>query len=251
MWVIVDMGYYTFYRYHACKKWWSFKKEKEQKEPYQKEEEFKSKLLEKFEHYLNVIRKKVPDNSHFVLAFDASDGKNWRKDFYPDYKSQRPLNKDVFLLMNDVFESFIPEYKSKNPGIIIMKEEGKEADDLVARKVRSIRKNSKDEISIIASDQDYLQLIEPESNIHLRDMNFKNLSENKPVLGKNYLIQKIIYGDKSDNIIPMFKGRNSGNKKKELYENMIKNDLADIKLSYFENKEDYEKFKFNKKLVEL
>ncbi len=251
MWVIVDMGYYTFYRYHACKKWWSFKKDKEQKDPYQNEEEFKTKLLDKFKHYLEVLRKKVPENSQFILAFDAADGKNWRKEFYPEYKSQRPQNKDVFILMNDVFNTFIPKYKSEYPGIQIMKEEGKEADDLVARKVRQIQRNSEDEIHIIASDHDYLQLIEPRNSVHLRDMNFKDLSDNKSITGKNYLIQKIIYGDKSDNIQPMFKGRNSGNKKKELYERMIQNDLSEIRVSSFENKEDYEKFKFNKRLVEL
>ena len=46
-------------------------------------------------------------------------------------------------------------------------------------------------------------------------------------------------------------GRLSLTQKKELYEKMIQNDLAEIRVSSFENKEDYEKFKFNKKLVEL
>ena len=74
----------------------------------------------------------------------------------------------------------------------------------------------------------------------------------KELVGKQYLIKKIIYGDTSDNIKPVFRGRNCSNKKKAFLEKCkdIVN-LDDITQEYFENQEDYNTFCINRKLMEL
>jgi len=248
MWILIDLGYFSFYRYHATKKWWGFKQEYDQTSPWINEPEFKSKLLEKYEEYLNKLIKK---NDSF-LAMDAMDGKNWRKTFYPEYKSQRPKNEDIYEYLKYISDEFIPYYLNKNPNVIFSKREGTEADDLVANRVFDIQSLNKDEeICIIASDMDYLQLIEKNSNLCICDMNMKVLSD-KELVGKQYLIKKIIYGDTSDNIKPVFRGKNCSNKKKQLLEkcDTIVN-LDDITQEFFENEEDYNTFCINRKLMEL
>ena len=42
MWVLIDLGYFSFYRYHATKKWWGFKQEFDQKSPWINESEFRT-----------------------------------------------------------------------------------------------------------------------------------------------------------------------------------------------------------------
>tara|TARA_B000000565_G_scaffold190658_1_gene145415 strand:- start:3546 stop:4304 length:759 start_codon:yes stop_codon:yes gene_type:complete len=248
MWVLIDLGYFSFYRYHATKKWWGFKQEFDQKSPWINESEFRNKLLEKYEEYLDKLIK----NNNSFLAMDSMDGKNWRKTLYPEYKSQRPKNEDIYEYLKYISNEFIPYYLDKNPNVIYSRREGTEADDLVANRVFDIQSTNKDEkICIIASDMDYLQLIEKNSNLCICDMNMKILSD-KELVGKQYLIKKIIYGDTSDNIKPVFRGRNCSNKKKAFLEKCkdIVN-LDDITQEYFENQEDYNTFCINRKLMEL
>tara|TARA_Y100000389_G_scaffold195238_1_gene226366 strand:+ start:10080 stop:10862 length:783 start_codon:yes stop_codon:yes gene_type:complete len=254
--VLVDMGYYTFYRYHACKKWWSFKKEKEQKDPFLKETEFKEKLIEKYEFYLNKLMKDTKTDK-MVIALDSLSEKNWKKDIFPEYKSNRPKNDDIHLLFKYLKQTFIPKLKKEYPNIEILIELGKEADDLVAEKIYELHQNKYEgDIIIIASDMDYLQLVEKDNKVVIKDMNLKVLSE-KDFVGSEYLIWKIIHGDPSDNIPPIFKGRNSKKKKEELFQEILKihktknfkNDSLPKDL--FENEEDYNKFHFNKKLIQL
>ena len=249
MWYLIDLGYFSFYRYYATKKWWGFKKEENQVDPWINEKEFKEKLIQKYEEYLD---KFVLTNNNVFLAMDAMDGKNWRKELYPSYKSQRPKNNDIFDYLKYMFKEFLYEYAKKHPNVILIRKDGTEADDLIAQKVFELKsKNREEEICIIASDMDYLQLIEENNKICIKDMNLKLLS-NKEIIGKKYLKRKIIYGDNSDNIKPIYSGKNSTKKKKELFEKFLQFDLLDeISVNIFENEEAYNKFIINRKLIEL
>ena len=81
------------------------------------------------------------------------------KTLYPEYKSQRPKNEDIYEYLKYISNEFIPYYLIKILMLYILEEKGTEADDLVANRVFDIQSTNKDEkICIIASDMDYLQL---------------------------------------------------------------------------------------------
>ena len=182
---------------------------------------------------------------------EAMDGKNWRKELYPEYKAQRPKNSDIFDYLNYIFETFIPEYSMKHPNVSISRRTGTEADDLIAERVFDILKNTNEDICIIASDMDYLQLVSKGGRVSICDMNLKVLS-NKELIGHEYLIKKIIYGDSSDNIKPIYKGRQSGVKKQNLLEKCIEiYNLDNVTRNLFESDETFEIFKLNRKLIEF
>ena len=99
-------------------------------------------------------------------------------------------------------------------------------------------------IYIIANDHDYLQLLDDNTEI----VNFQNkfLKEAKKVFSEpqKNLFYKIVLGDKSDNIMPIFK--KCGPKTCEkYYEN---NDLF---LEALKKENAYEKYELNKKLVDF
>lgn len=245
---LIDLGYFSFYRYHALKRWWSFQKEKNQNDPWINEPEFRNKLIQKYEEYLNKLTKK----KNAFLAMDAMDGLNWRKEVYPSYKAQRPKNTDIFMYLQYMFDTFIPNYSKNHPNIVVSKRKGTEADDLIAEKVFELKHNEPlADICIVANDMDYLQLVERDGNVSICDMNGKILS-NKEVVGRDYLIQKIINGDSSDNIKAVYTGRKSGVRKKDLYEICKKIDnLNNISLDLFETSEAFDTFKMNRKLIEF
>ena len=121
-----------------------------------------------------------------------------------------------------------------------------EADDIIAITKKFIRqKYPQAIIYIIANDHDYLQLLDEYTEI----INFqnKNLRESKKVFtqaNKN-LFYKIVLGDKSDNILPIFK--KCGPKTCEKY--YLNNELF---LNALQKEEGArEKYQLNKKLIDF
>ena len=87
----------------------------------------------------------------------------------------------------------------------ILKHPKLEADDCIAVSVKHLlNKYPGCQIYIITSDKDYLQLKAP--NVHLYNLAYKNIAENKSSTGdaQNDLEIKIIMGDTSDNIPSVF-----------------------------------------------
>ena len=88
----------------------------------------------------------------------------------------------------------------------ILKHPKLEADDCIAITAKHLRLTYPDaHIWIIASDMDYLQLID--SHIHLRNLKYQDLCKSKNSSGdpEEDLFCKIVAGDKSDNIVSIFK----------------------------------------------
>jgi len=79
-----------------------------------------------------------------------------------------------------------------------------EADDCIALTAKHLYRVEPDaHIWIIASDMDYLQITN--DRIHLYDLKFKNICEKSSGNPLQDLFCKIVAGDKSDNIPPVFK----------------------------------------------
>lgn len=245
--VIVDLGYISFYRYHAARRWWSFKDDKNQEDPWINEPLFRETLLRQYEKNLKKYTKKRKG----YLAMESLDGQNWRKALYPGYKSQRPKNSDIFEYMRFIANEFLPRFVTENDNCELMRRAGTEADDLIALKTKELLKQvPMPEIRIITSDTDFLQLVEDDNTVEMYDATEK-IKSNKPLKGIAYLKWKIIYGDSADNIKPVFKGKQCSKKKQELLEKIKDVNLNDITRELFEDDGSFDLFMLNRKLIDF
>ena len=248
--VLVDLGYLSFYRYHAARKWLGFQKELDQVNPWQNEAKFREILLNQYAKSLQKYMKE----GYCYLAMESLDNKNWRKDVYQEYKANRPKNYDIYAYFQYLAGTFLPEFvRNHSEGCQLLQRPCTEADDLIALTALALSSRTPPPtITIVTSDMDFLQLVEDDNTIQLLDANLKPKSENKPLKGQAYLRRKIIYGDPSDNIRPLYKGRNSTKLKEQLLEKLHATENLDaLTESDFDNKELYEAFLLNRTLIDF
>lgn len=229
--LFVDVSYLTFFRFFALKRWFSFAN----KEVDTSSENFKwlenDIFLEKYKKTLfdtiTSIAKsrkcKVPF-TNIVFALDCRHKDIWRLKFCnnksnnlcPEYninysykgdrkatlKKQRFEEYEVFdLVKNTLLPEFINKHKN-----VLLSHKNAEADDCVALGIKHLQnnKNYNKQIWIIASDFDYMQICD--SQVHLMDLKKKQLDivhlNDANLSNEQYLIKKILLGDKSDNIYP-------------------------------------------------
>lgn len=252
--ILVDGSYFIFYRYYALHVWWKNAKQEELDNPYENKE-----FLEKFESTLiskiNEIPKKLKvsdykkKNYKIIVGKDCSKKNIWRNALYGEYKANRigeegSKTEKEGQIVGQFFKHVYSNNLFKSCDVNNIIELDKlEADDCIALYSKQLLKNDRDcKIYIIASDCDYLQLIN--ERLQLYDLKFKNIAENKKNFtdGKKNLFYKTVLGDKSDNIFPVF--TKCGPKTVEKYYN--DKDEFEKKL----DEKDYrEKYKLNNTLV--
>ena len=136
--------------------------------------------------YTNMLIKLLADHDSdgFAVIFDAGR-ESFRNDFYPEYKAQRP----------DAPEELIPQFglireatRAFNLPSIEMK--GYEADDLIATYAREA-KEAGVKVTIVSSDKDLMQLVEP--GVELLDP-MKNIA-----IGEEQVLDK--FGVKPDRVV--------------------------------------------------
>ena len=107
-----------------------------------------------------IVRKFGIDHVVFCL-----EGRSWRKDYYTPYKKNRVVDTmsqteaevEENKLFWETYESFTTYLKEKT-NTSVLRDPKAEADDLIAR---FIHLHPEDEIFIISSDTDFVQLISP------------------------------------------------------------------------------------------
>lgn len=215
--LLVDLGYATFYRFNATKTWYkhAYPDEKEEisKDDYEWADNtvFMEKFNQQYWKCIDGLAKKFKIPAHnVILSQDCSSCDNWRNDIFSDYKLTRKEQRDKCGFDGaKIFKyAFTHLFKAlcKNYGYKLFKHEKIEADDINAIITKYYQKNfPKQDVYIVASDKDYLQL----SNGHMHLVDFKGKLINdkekdaKNIDGKYQLWHKIIFGDKSDNIPPL------------------------------------------------
>ena len=255
--ILVDTSYWIFYRYYAIIQWWKHAKPDDHlfENPYDNEE-FVEKFVKTFVESLEGFKKKQklhqqrskPETPCTIIAArDCPRKEIWRNSLYTSYKETR--DKDDSFMGGPFFKHV---YKEENKLIYqaganyVLQFPNLEADDIVAITKKNIRqKYPEAKIIILANDHDYLQLLDNYTEI----INFqnKNLREAKkvfPEADKN-LFYKIVLGDKSDNIMQIFK--KCGPKTCEKY---YKNNELFLE-ALTKDKESKEKYELNKKLVDF
>ena len=147
--------------------------------------------------------------SLIYLVRDSPKEKNWRKVDFDTYKDNRKLNvlkhkQSVFhvgslfkYVYNEIFETI-----SKRCGFKILKVDRAEADDTIGVLCYLLPTNIN--ITIITSDTDFLQLL-VQPNCRVFDLQGKSLDQKlNGKTPKEYLLSKIILGDKTDHIPSCF-----------------------------------------------
>lgn len=253
--ILVDTSYWIFYRYFALLQWWNHANPDNPlgEDPYENED-FVEKFIKTFTGSLEGFKKKQklhkqrrkPETPCTIIACrDCPRKEIWRNKYYDHYKETR--TKDDSFMGGPFFKLV---YNNENKMLYdsgvnhILHFPNLEADDIVAITKNHIRsKYPEAQIFILANDHDYLQLLDDYTEI----INFqnKNLRESKKVFleAKKNLFYKIVLGDKSDNIMPVFK--KCGPKTCEKY--YINEELF---LQALQKEADAkEKYELNKKLV--
>jgi 5'-3' exonuclease len=206
--IFIDGSYFCFYRYYALLQWWKNAfPEEPLTNPYLNSI-FIDKFNKTFVENLKQIPKKLKISKAIqpilIVGKDCKRENIWRNEIFSEYKANRVYDETF---MGGPFFQMVYENKLFEAGgsKLILKHSKLEADDCIAISVKYLINEYPDcKIYIITSDRDYLQL--NSSNVHLYNLSFKNIAENKNCTGnaKKDLEIKIIMGDSSDNIPSVF-----------------------------------------------
>lgn len=146
------------------------------------------------------------DAIDIVCALDDKLSNSFRKDLYPEYKAQRQLVKRQYqiqpikdYIVNVLFKELDV---AGSYGYKIIKVDGAEGDDVIATTLLKLKDNYIG-MMLVASDRDFLQ-IDGIREFDLFGKEAKRDLGGEIVSAKDYLLGKILMGDRSDNIKQVF-----------------------------------------------
>jgi 5'-3' exonuclease len=209
--IFIDGSYFCFYRYFSLMNWWRNAYPEEPMEDPFKNEIFVEKFRKTFVDNVLQIPKRLGLNKLnlepiLIVGKDCKREHIWRTELFPKYKANRANGTEDGFMGGPFFKmAYEEELFVKGGAKAILKHNKLEADDCIAISVKLLTAKYPDcSIYIITSDKDYLQL--NSHNVHLFNLAFKNIAENKSSTGdaKRDLEIKIIMGDTSDNIPSAF-----------------------------------------------
>jgi 5'-3' exonuclease len=211
--ILIDGSYFVFYRFHALLAWWRLKhKNIPIDDPILNEEfvkKFKKVFVEKlrlFPHLLSI------ENPVFIIGKDCPRGDIWRNEHLKSYKGNRAKNNVIKPFFKMAYNGLFQEVASK-----ILYHKKLEADDCIGIATKHYLKNPNNNITIITSDTDYLQLIEDRVEIYNAKIKPVRTVKNSTMKADMDLFVKIIMGDKCDNIPPVFPQKRGKAKAKKYY----------------------------------
>lgn len=200
--LLVDNSYNAFYRINATMTWFKFSHpeiEIDENFTWEENEDFLNKLDKMYLSSLDkIIKNHHIENKNIYFCMDCSRKEIWRIDLYEDYKKNRSSNKNLSGIFKYIYSNIIPRLVSEKK-ISIISYNKAEADDIIAVIKNNIReKFPENDVVIITSDHDYLQLIDEKTYIYT----LQNKLLNKKSCGdpQKDLFIKIVMGDNSDNI---------------------------------------------------
>lgn len=248
--LFIDGSYFCFYRYHSLLTWWKNAYPEQAdvlQDPYNNSvfvEKFKKTFVEnvaKIPKYLNLVKPTI------IVGKDCKRVDIWRNELFAGYKGTRANGPEDGFMGGPFFKMVYEDNLFIDGGATtILKHPKLEADDCIAISVKHLVKRYPNcTIYIITSDRDYLQL--NSHNVHLYNLAFKNIADNKSSTGNavSDLEIKIIMGDTSDNIPSVFPkcGPKTAQKCIE--------DPEFFKKKMANNSDYYKQYELNKKIVDF
>jgi DNA polymerase-1 len=161
---------------------------------------------------LGTLVKEIKPTSIYVV-FDGPGSSSSRKNMIPEYKSSRNINR---ITNWDIFDNIEEEHDSKIDQIVRLMHYLKclpvkvlsipkvEADDILACLSQQISSNPNNKSFIVSADKDFLQLVT--NNITVYRPVEKEYYTPQTVIDKfqltphNFILQKTLLGDNSDNV---------------------------------------------------
>ncbi len=151
--------------------------------------------------FSNMLHKAIEliDPDYLCVAFDSAK-KNFRHELYPEYKGGRKETPEDLVAQFSVVREFLDAWN-----IYRYEQEGIEADDIIGTIASS---HPECEVSILSSDRDLLQIIDPTTSVllmkkgisELEKMDEAALFEKYQISPKQIIDLKGLMGDASDNI---------------------------------------------------
>lgn len=187
----------------------------------------------------------LADQIDIVFAMDDKLTNNFRKSLYPEYKAQRALVKRSYQLQpikDYIVDIVFKELDVENQqGYKLVKVTGAEGDDVIATILTKLKDNYI-ATALIASDHDFLQ-IDGVREFDLFGRESKRKLGDEEVTASDFLLGKILMGDKSDNIKQVFSKCGPKTALK-----LVK-DRANLKKMLQENQDAALRFQLNKKII--
>ena len=205
--LLIDGSYFVFYRVFALLIWWKNAKPEKKIDSPIENEEFVEKFKSTFKSKIEEIKKKLKlKDVQIIVGKDCPQKEIWRMKLHDKYKAGRNEEKNKEANIGNFFQLVYKEKLFQQAGVDkIVSQSELEADDCLALTAKYLYSKYDDaNIYIITSDHDYIQL--SKDRIHLYNLKYKSLLESKSYSGtpERDLFYKIILGDKSDNIKPVF-----------------------------------------------
>ena len=251
--ILIDTSYLIFYRYFALLQWWRVAHPEDDLGNPAENAEFKEKFIKQIVEAVENIKRSLKLHSNrrqnppvkVLLARDCPRKNIWRNEYFTQYKGTR--EKDDDFMGGEFFKMVYRDKLLERSGAdMILYENYMEADDIIAVTANYIKHNHKGDyrIYIIANDMDYLQLWD--NTCEIVNLQGKYLVEKKNSYrdGDKNLFMKIVLGDKSDNIQPVFK-RCSVKEAESYYDN------PDIFAKKVDEEDCYERLLLNKTIIDF
>jgi 5'-3' exonuclease len=173
---------------------------------------FKRIIARLIEHICKTVSRKPYKFGNSILIKDCYRKDNWRvAKLFPDYKKPRGTQNNVarqfqfnYEVIDEFWQTVYPNLHNKL-GIKVLSLPTIEADDLAYFAKKQIRQQFPTaELIIVTGDYDYLQLVDSNTKI----MTFDGIDLNKRGFGSPELnlVIKILTGDASDNLSPIYAG---------------------------------------------
>lgn len=199
--LIIDSSYYNYYRFYATCLYYK-KQDGNLEIPWTENVEFMEIFERNWFSTIARLKKKFNvENSNIIFVKDGHYV--WRYKVYPEYKGNRIVaNNSCTNKPFALFKHINTHFHKKLAGAKTVLCDVAEADDIIHILVNRFKKCSK--IIIITGDRDLLQLSDRgKVDIYELRGGIKNITIDDP---KIFLLTKILVGDQSDNIPPIFRG---------------------------------------------
>lgn len=214
--IFIDGSYFNFYRYCSLLTWWrnAFPELLDEiVEPFQNEQ-FVAKFRKLFVENVKGLPKKLglekkgSNPNIIIVGKDCKRENIWRSSLFPAYKATRDNSPESGFKGGPFFKMVYDDELFLEGGAkAVLKHPSLEADDCIAISTKFLlEKYPMCSIYIITGDKDYLQLVS--DRVHIYNLAFKKINEQKSSYNNaaKDLFCKIVTGDPSDNIPPIFKG---------------------------------------------
>ncbi len=247
--ILIDTSYVCYYRFFATLNWFKLANKEQyakidEKEKYDWSQDtiFMNTYQKMFYKSIEkLIGKKNIEESKIIFCCDPGNCQLWRKQIYDKYKGTRPnmtLKHNIYPVFNKTLDDIIPSLIKSLPNneIEMIKIPTVEADDIIATLCKYFYpKYNNIEIIIVSADDDFTQLLNDKIKIiDFRKKTYKIITAEE---SKKLLTEKLINGDKSDNIASIFKKRQKKTFKEELINNQ--ESLEEFLNNNIEAKEQY------------